>query len=324
MRGAPGDPLLRDRQRDPGADRALARQARRSSGSSSASTGRPRQRIPDGLFTYVNYPSTEYLELPFLDLVAFNVFLEDEASLRVLPGAAAEPRRRPAAADHRGRARQPPQRRGGPGRGAAAGRCATPSRPAPPGSSSSPGPTSGTAAATTSIDWDFGLVDRERRPKPALAAVRRAFAAAPFAPAGPWPRVSVVVCTHNGASDAAGVPRAAAAAQLPGLRGDRRRRRLAATARPTIARAHGATLVADRAPRPQRTPATSASRGPTGEIVAFLDDDAYPDPDWLHYLAVGCCAERRTPAWAGRTSRPRTTAWSPSASPPPRAARSTS
>ncbi len=73
---------------------------------------------PEGLFTYVNYPSTEYLELPFLDLTAFNVFLEDERDLRVLPGAPAEPLRRPAAADHRGRHRQPPQRRGGPGRGA--------------------------------------------------------------------------------------------------------------------------------------------------------------------------------------------------------------
>src|SRR2546422_5768793 len=31
---------------------------------------------PKGLVTYVNYPTTEYLELPFLDLVCFNVYLE--------------------------------------------------------------------------------------------------------------------------------------------------------------------------------------------------------------------------------------------------------
>lgn len=31
---------------------------------------------PDGLVTYVNYPTTEYLQLPFLDLVSFNVHLE--------------------------------------------------------------------------------------------------------------------------------------------------------------------------------------------------------------------------------------------------------
>ena len=35
---------------------------------------------PDTLVTYVNYPSTEYLELPFLDLACFNVFLESRQS----------------------------------------------------------------------------------------------------------------------------------------------------------------------------------------------------------------------------------------------------
>ena len=34
-----------------------------------------------GLFTYVNYPSTEYLNLPFLDFVCFNVYLEDQKRL---------------------------------------------------------------------------------------------------------------------------------------------------------------------------------------------------------------------------------------------------
>lgn len=37
---------------------------------------------PEALVTYVNFPTTEYLELPFLDLFAFNVYLESEASLR--------------------------------------------------------------------------------------------------------------------------------------------------------------------------------------------------------------------------------------------------
>src|SRR5439155_1201568 len=35
-----------------------------------------RREDPDGLLTYVNYPTTEYLQLPFLDLVSFNVYLE--------------------------------------------------------------------------------------------------------------------------------------------------------------------------------------------------------------------------------------------------------
>ena len=36
---------------------------------------------PDGLVTYVNYPTTEYLQLPFLDLVAFNVYLESREQM---------------------------------------------------------------------------------------------------------------------------------------------------------------------------------------------------------------------------------------------------
>src|SRR5207253_1947002 len=35
---------------------------------------------PGAPVTYVNYPTTEYLDLPFLDLVCFNVFLEDEGA----------------------------------------------------------------------------------------------------------------------------------------------------------------------------------------------------------------------------------------------------
>ena len=37
---------------------------------------------PDGLFTYANYPSTEYLDLSSLDFVSFNVYLHREADFR--------------------------------------------------------------------------------------------------------------------------------------------------------------------------------------------------------------------------------------------------
>src|SRR5262249_48509530 len=36
---------------------------------------------PEGLVTYVNYPPTEYLQLPFLDFSSFNVYLESRAAL---------------------------------------------------------------------------------------------------------------------------------------------------------------------------------------------------------------------------------------------------
>src|SRR2546422_525322 len=37
-----------------------------------------KEEDPEGLVTYVNYPTTEYLRLPFLDFVCFNVYLESQ------------------------------------------------------------------------------------------------------------------------------------------------------------------------------------------------------------------------------------------------------
>src|SRR5438445_6455936 len=48
-------------------------------------------------------------------------------------------------------------------------------------------------------DWKFGITDRSRRPKLALTRVREVFNEMPFVPNIPWPRISVVVCSHNGA-----------------------------------------------------------------------------------------------------------------------------
>jgi len=48
-------------------------------------------------------------------------------------------------------------------------------------------------------DWAFGLTREDRSPKPALGAVREALAEVPFSANLPWPRISVVVCSYNGA-----------------------------------------------------------------------------------------------------------------------------
>jgi len=238
---------------------------------------------PDGLVTYVNYPSTEYLELPFLDLAAFNVFLEKEetyesylARLQNLCGD------RPlliaeVGIDSLRNGEQVQaevldwQIRHAFGTGAA-------------GVFAFSWTDEWHRGGHEVEDWGFGLVDRERRPKPALGAVRDAFAAVPFSPAGPWPSVSVIVCTHNGAQT---LPEC-----LQGVRGlsypdfelivvdDG-----SSDDSAEIARAHGATLVSGE----HRGLSAARNAGIAragGEIVAFLDDDAYPDPDWLHYLAT--------------------------------------
>src|SRR5213079_1511087 len=142
---------------------------------------------PEGLVTYVNYPTTEYLELPFLDLVCFNVYLESqerfEAYLARLQNIAGE---RPLLMSELGL----DGLRNGDGvqarsldwqvRTAFAAGCA------------------GVVVFSWTDEWyrqghdveawAFGLTRADRSPKPALDAVRGAFAELPFPPNLPWPR----------------------------------------------------------------------------------------------------------------------------------------
>ena len=85
------------------------------------------------------------------------------------------------------------------------------------------------------LDWDFGVTDRERRPKPALSALHRSYATAGRAQPED-PDVSVVVCTYNGSATLAPLPRGTGRPSLPALRGDRRRRRLDRRHAPTSPR----------------------------------------------------------------------------------------
>jgi O-antigen biosynthesis protein len=247
---------------------------------------------PEGLFTYVNYPSTEYLELPFLDLAAFNVFLEKEAvfeaylaRLQNLSGD------RPLLITEVGI----DSRRNG--EDVQAESLGWQIRHAFETGAAGVFVFSWTdewhRGGHEVLDWDFGLVDRERRPKPSLAAIRGAYVAAPFSPAGPWPRVSVVVCTHNGAQTLSECLERARQLSYPDFEvivvddGS-------SDASTEIAHEHGATVVGiDH--RGLSTARNAGIAEATGEIVAFLDDDAYPDPDWLHYVA----AALRTPGHAG-------------------------
>ena len=174
-----------------------------SSGSSSGCATAVRAEDSGALLTYVNYPSTEYLRLPFLDFLSFNVYLDDCARRQPLPRPAPEPRGREAAAA-RGARRRQPSRQGPTARRTRSARRSTPR--------SAAGCAGTFVFAWTDewhrgddevLDWDFGVTDRERRPKPALDA--RCGGATPTAGARRSrtdPVVSVIVCTHNGARDA--------------------------------------------------------------------------------------------------------------------------
>jgi glycosyltransferase involved in cell wall biosynthesis len=238
---------------------------------------------PGALVTYVNYPSTEYLSLPFLDFVCFNVYLEApanfEAYLARLHNLAGD---RPLVMGEIGL----DSRRKGETEQASSLDWQVRSAMA-----------SGCAGAFVFAwtdewhrgghdieDWDFGLTTRARTPKAALRAVREAFDEAPFPAAASWPRVSVVVCTYNGARTLRGCLQSLEAVHYPDYEvivvNDGSTDASAAIAREFKCRV--ITTENQGLSQARNTGWQAAS----GEIVAYLDDDAYADRHWLQYLAA--------------------------------------
>ena len=243
-----------------------------------------RNVAPDALLTYVNYPPTEYLDLPFLDVCAFNVYLHDEtaqrsylARLQHLAGS------RPlllaeAGADslHHGEDGQARLTAMQVRAAFAEGACGA------------------VAFAWTDDwwrggfqveDWTFGLVDADRRPKPALAAVADAFVEAPFPEAErrTWPRVSAVVCACNAADTIDDCLSSLARLTYPDFEiivvndGSR-------DGTGEWARLHPRVTVIDVPNGGLSTARNIGLSYASAEIVAYTDADARVDPDWLTYL----------------------------------------
>jgi len=240
-----------------------------------------RDEDPTALVTYVNFPTTEYLELPFLDLAAYNVYLENterlEAYLARLQNLAGD---RPLLLAEVGldsrrhglfvQAREVERQV----RAAFAAGCA--------GAFVFAWTDEWHRGGHAIEDWDFGLTDRRRRPKPALAAVHRAFEETPFPPRRPRPRVSVIVCSYNGARTIADCLDGLSRLEYPDYEvivvddGS-------TDATPHIAARYGFEVIST----PNRGLSSARNTGlarATGEIVAYIDDDAWPDPHWLTYL----------------------------------------
>ena len=242
---------------------------------------------PRALVSYASYPSTEFLHLPFLDIVCFNVFLEQpDALTRYLARLHTLAGDRPVIVSELGL----DSRRNG--RGAQAASLGTQLQIAYE---------SGCAGCCVFAwtdewhrggdavaDWDFGVVARDRTPKPSLEALREAFAHVPFGPRTDWPTASVVVCTYNGSETIAACVEGVRALDYPDCElivvddGS-------TDGAGELAAAHGARVIRteNRGLSSARNTGTAAA---CGEVVAFCDDDCVPDPHWLRYL-VGALRE---------------------------------
>jgi O-antigen biosynthesis protein len=238
---------------------------------------------PGALVTYVNYPTTEYLELPFLDFACFNVYLERTERL-----AAYLARLHNIAGDRpllMGEMGLDSMRHGEAGQAH--------------GLESQLGSVFGSGVAGAFVfawtdewhcggvdieDWAFGLTRRDRSPKPALGAVRDAVAELPCPKGSDWPMITAVVCSYNGSRTIRDTLEWLGRLEYPSYEvvviDDGSTDDTAA-----IARGFGVRVIS--------TPNNGLSQARNlgmaaalGEIVAYIDDDAYPDPHWFTYLAL--------------------------------------
>jgi O-antigen biosynthesis protein len=245
---------------------------------------------PTGLVTYVNYPSTEYLRLPFLDFVCFNVFLEAkdalDAYLARLQNLAGD---QPLLLTEIGL----DSRRNGEQAQADSldWQVRTVFENGCAGAFVFAWTDEWHRGGFDIEDWDFGLVTRDREPKAALAAVRKAFAEVPFKKNVEMPRISVVVCSYNGARTIRDCFDGLRNLDYPNYEvivvNDGSQDRTA-----VITTEYGFRLI-NTENRGLSSARNTGAEAATGEIVAYIDDDAYPDPQWLSYLA----ATFRNPAY---------------------------
>lgn len=237
----------------------------------------------NSLVTYANFPTTEYLELPFADFLSFNVYLERRENLRSylarLQHLAGE---RPLVMTELG---LDSRQNGEDGQAETlAWQIAT---------------AFGSGCAGTVIfawtdewyrggeditDWDFGLTTRDRRPKNALQAVSASFANLPVPVDCGSPKVSVVICSYNGERTIDETLTAVEQLKYPNYEiiviDDGSNDQTSA-----IAREHDVRLIrtSNNGLAYARNVGMNAA---SGEIVAYIDDDAYPDPHWLSYLVA--------------------------------------
>jgi GT2 family glycosyltransferase len=133
-------------------------------------------------------------------------------------------------------------------------------------------------------DWAFGLVDRNRAPKQALATVGKAFSQVPFRPDPAWPRVSVVVCTYNSEETLRRCFDGLRDLEYPDYEvivvNDG-----STDATDEIAGEYDFRLISTEN-RGLSNARNAGLEAATGEIVAYMDADAWPDPHWLCHLAT--------------------------------------
>jgi GT2 family glycosyltransferase len=237
---------------------------------------------PNALVSYVNYPTTEYLDLSFLDFHAWNVYLETPQTLsRYLARLQNLAGEKPLVLAELG---LDSQRNGEPEQAAVLDwQIRTAGESGCAGVIVFSWTDEWFRSGREILDWRFGLTDRDRHAKLALAATTAAFRDFPVAKEETeGPLVSVVVCSYNGSRTLRETLNALGQLDYPRYEvivvddGS-------TDATPEIAREFPVRLVKSEN-RGLSHARNLGMRAAQGEILVYVDDDAYPDPLWLRYL----------------------------------------
>jgi glycosyltransferase involved in cell wall biosynthesis len=258
---------------------------------------------PAGLFTYSNYPSAEYLDLNFLDVICFNVYLHREADFRrYLTHLMAITGERPLVLSETGidTIREGEQHQ--------AELLGWQSRAA-----LELGLSGLVIFAFTDEwfrggseirDWAFGITTRDRAPKPSFAAISRIFHGSMPPALTAAPSASVIVPAYNAVPTIAGCIESLKRLTYPDYEiivvDDGSTDSTAAIAESAGVRALKLT---HRGLASARNAGLAAARG---RVVAFIDADAEADSDWLYHLAEAI-ARREAAAAGGQNFAPQPT-----------------
>ncbi|MAS96822.1 MAG: glycosyl transferase [Verrucomicrobiales bacterium] len=138
-------------------------------------------------------------------------------------------------------------------------------------------------------EWDFGVTDREGKPKPALDVVRETWAdvkrPSDKVELPEFPKISVIVCTYKGSATLVECLDSLSALDYPDyeifLVNDGKDERV-----------HEVASSYDKVRRvPIERAGLSVARnygveGARGEIIVYTDDDCIVEPDWLQWVAL--------------------------------------
>ena len=239
---------------------------------------------PEGLVSYANFPSTEYLTIDFTDFLCFNVYLHDEPAFRRylsrLHNLAVD---RPLVLTEFGI----DSLREGTGEQARilSWQLRTAFEMGVAGAFVFAWTDEWFTGGHLVEDWAFGLVDRERAPKPAFAAVRERYQGPIPPPLARYPRVSVVVCAYNAERTMAACLASLEKLNYPDyevvvVNDGSTDRTLEISERFAYCR------IISQPNKGLSVARNVGADAATGEIVAYTDSDCVADPDWLTYLVA--------------------------------------